>query len=107
MFLETDETIEKSKPEEQEDKIEEAKMQPEQEKESAREPIKSVAETKLEPKVEKVSNHEKLCERARSTWTRLIDECLILISQAIDLLGSVQADVVREVLENKKVHFLN
>ena len=101
-FLETDETIERP-PSEQKVKEEEPEMQPEQKEEIPPEPVKVVAETKPEPKIEKVSNHEKLCEKARSTWTQLVEECLTLIRQAIDLLGSVEEDVIREVLENKKV----
>ena len=49
-----------------------------------------------------VSNHQKLCEHARSTWRRLVNECCIAIRQAVDLLGSVSETTIREVLEDRK-----
>merc|ERR1712021_155082 len=45
-----------------------------------------------------VSNHQKLCEHARSTWRRLVNECFIAIRQAVDLLGSVSETTICEVL---------
>ena len=60
-----------------------------------------------EPEVVKiVSNQQKLYEHARKTWSKLSDECLAIIRSAIDLLRSSSSDVVKEVLDDRKVKFL-
>ena len=59
-----------------------------------------------EPEVVKiVSNQQKLYEHARKTWSKLSDECLAIIRSAIDLLRSSGSDVVKEVLDDRKVKF--
>ena len=60
----------------------------------------TIVEAQKEPQVQ--SNHQKLCEHARSTWRRLVDECCLTIRQAVDLLGSVSEATLREVLEDQK-----
>ena len=59
-----------------------------------------------EPEVVKiVSNQQKLYEHARKTWSKLSDECLAIIRSSIDLLRSCSSDVVKEVLDDRKVKF--
>ena len=70
-------------------------------------PEKQVEEpNQKEPKpevVKIVSNQQKLYESARETWSKLSDECLAIIRSAIDLLRSSSSDVVKEVLDDRKV----
>ena len=67
-------------------------------------PEKQVEESNQKPEVVKiVSNQQKLYESARETWSKLSDECLAIIRSAIDLLRSSSSDVVKEVLDDRKV----
>ena len=70
-------------------------------------PEKQVEESnQKDPKpevVKIVSNQQKLYESARETWSKLSDECLAIIRSAIDLLRSSSSDVVKEVLDDRKV----
>ena len=70
-------------------------------------PEKQTEETNqkdTKPEVVKiVSNQQKLYENARETWSRLSDECISIIRSAIDLLRSSSSDIVKEVLDDRKV----